>query len=700
MTIHIIEKTNNATLGPLWESLDIRGAGFSVTDFSELDEAYSQAPDKFKNRMIIQTGSDPKKIRFYDENADFVEQEYIPNGNIDLEAYARKDSTNTFTSGQNIHLSEAGQPLKINRLDGTPLLVATTGNGTDSVTYHKTLQEYEESQQPHEIINRSYADVHYVKQGGGYIAGDAVVMPNSAYVAGTEFMTNVDYFHIATGTVLSTGDFGYNADTGDWEGDFVDFGRMLGDSIEFDKSHIKKLTVDHLTANESNLITKHTNAELNKLNVAYQGKYGDNRVHYPVTLYQDVNGWTQSEFTGNMLFKSKKMDTGVVGDKVLELRASGAVAHKKLDILGDATYAGDTSQPTNLITREALEEEIHKEWFKVTEGTSSSTGERPTGPGGQEGVIEIWHIVTADSTTTPANELKILDTSAYGKVKDFSRPLRYKLVQQGGSRVQYWTVSANGWETNSTIWHLSATKVTGDNLVSGIKTEIYASAHFLDDGAGEDSYHGQGLGVPDKQLISVNGVTQSGLVGYYVNDTPREDEFQITLNRDEGNTEFRVIIEGGYYGTSSRYYRISLGGQRSFMKYIDSKAIWDARVIWDVDNINNSVIFWTRIDDGTSSYMTEESFAAETESYWNANIGDAIKERLEDHVISQAFSNTEQVLIDVTQLKYPQITCFIHQNDGSITKVKPKIDFLDLTMDTARVSFISPQTGTIIAYSL
>lgn len=529
----------------------------------------------------------------------------LEGGDINLDGYQRLDAESINYPAVEITPTETGKALRVKNLDGTDLLSAFTSDSTSNVEYLKTLSDYADSSNPFEIVNMAYANTHFVKQGGGYIAGDTVIMQKNAYVLGSEFMTNVDYFTWNGGTILGSGDLTFNPDTGEWEGDLYDIGEVHTDSIELYKVHARDLTVDHITVNNDPYVRKHTNAELNKMYVAYQGKYGDNRVHHPVSLYQDVNGWTQLEFTGNMLFKTKSKDSGSVGDKVLEVKANEVVIHKKGKLLQDTTYDGDTTKPTNLVTREALEEALTREWFFVANGTLVTDGSRPSGGAGTEGELNIWHNVTSDSTTDPANEFKVLFEGAYSKVNNFTRPLRYKLSQQGGTRNQYWEVSTNGWETNSNVWHLSAIKVSGDNLVVGIDTEVYASFHWL----GEDSedsdfsYHGQGIGVPDYVWMP-NGTNpvQSQPVGLYGNSSnDASSRGIVTLSQADGYSEFEVIIN--CLAKPTRDFRVQIDNLGKYSdKRIRTSEIWSCRVKVDwVDSINSS-FFWTRLDNAADSF--------------------------------------------------------------------------------------------------
>ena len=501
-----------------------------------------------------------------------------------------------------IEPDQPGDSFTAKRLDGTDLMKVLTTEDENVLTYEKTLLEYGESLIPNEVVNAAYVASKCVLRNGGWVAGDLVALPYSAYVMGLDAYFATENLYIQSNTKLLTGSAVYTpGPDGGWEGEVNEYGRLLKDSIEFDKAHVKNLTVDNLSATNSDFIRKHTNAELNKLFCAYQGKYGDNRAFYPVSLYQDVNGWSQAEFTGNMLFKYKSKDTGTIGDKVFELRPGRVVTHKDLEILGETIYDGDTSQPTNLINRKALDDEPQKEWFSVANGTLATDGNRPSGGSGVEGELAVWHNVTSESTTDPANELKIAFDGAYEKVDNFSKPLRFKLSQQGGARNQYWTVDNNGWQTEGNVWHLSASKVSGDNLVVGIDTKVYASSYFLEEGGGSN-YQGEGLGVPEGAFLVTGTINQSKPVGLYYNAlNDGSSRGNIELNNDDGYNEFQVIIQG--LAKPTREWRIGTGTPGRYSdKTIRPSETWLCRVYVDWNASSNTNFFWTRLDDGTSSF--------------------------------------------------------------------------------------------------
>ncbi|AUR86337.1 coil containing protein [Vibrio phage 1.084.O._10N.261.49.F5] len=124
---------------------------------------------------------------------------------------------------------------------------------------------------------------------------------------------------------------------------------------------------------------------------------------------------------------------------------------------------------------------VSTKWFEIVTANLASDGNRPTGAS-SDGNINVWH-TTVSSTTNPPNELKIDNAVAVKEALSWTNPLRYKLVQ--GDKVQYWETNSNGWSTSTSVWHLSATKVSGDDLAIGEETKVYAS--FLEESDGGNS---------------------------------------------------------------------------------------------------------------------------------------------------------------------------------------------------------------------
>ena len=85
-------------------------------------------------------------------------------------------------------------------------------------------------------------------------------------------------------------------------------------------------------------IEKYTRADTDYVQVAYQGKYDDDKVYYPVSFSQDSNGWTQLKFTGNMIFHCNNKDTGSELSKPFEIRQS-KVVHNVQPYYGDNKLA-------------------------------------------------------------------------------------------------------------------------------------------------------------------------------------------------------------------------------------------------------------------------------------------------------------------------------------------------------------------------
>ena len=94
------------------------------------------------------------------------------------------------------------------------------------------------------------------------------------------------------------------------------------DAVSFDvdddtNTRIVKVDLDSVT---DNYIAKYSRADTDYVQVAYQGKYGDERVYHPISINQDSNGYTFFKFTGYMEFVPRNKSTGTDGSSVLELR--------------------------------------------------------------------------------------------------------------------------------------------------------------------------------------------------------------------------------------------------------------------------------------------------------------------------------------------------------------------------------------------
>ena len=89
---------------------------------------------------------------------------------------------------------------------------------------------------------------------------------------------------------------------------------------------------------DNGYVEKYSRADLDYVQVAYQGKYGDDRVYYPASINQDSNGWTFCKFTGYMEFVPRNKNNGNDGNSVLELR-DNRVVHKKQPYFNDDKLA-------------------------------------------------------------------------------------------------------------------------------------------------------------------------------------------------------------------------------------------------------------------------------------------------------------------------------------------------------------------------
>lgn len=111
------------------------------------------------------------------------------------------------------------------------------------------------------------------------------------------------------------------------------------DAIEFaedenGQGRVVKIDLDGAKPDLSNYVEKYSKAELNCIQLAYDGKFESERLFYPFEIKQDVNGWTQEQFTGVRTFQSKDKNSGVLGDKILELGTSRVDLNKPSYVQG------------------------------------------------------------------------------------------------------------------------------------------------------------------------------------------------------------------------------------------------------------------------------------------------------------------------------------------------------------------------------
>ena len=121
------------------------------------------------------------------------------------------------------------------------------------------------------------------------------------------------------------------------------------DAVEFDvdedtNTRIVKIDLDSVTPDLSNYVEKYSKADLSQMQLAYDGEYGDDRSFYPFTIKQDINGWTQEEFTGTKVIRHKDKDSGTLGDKVLQL-SSTRIDINKQPYYGDYKLQTRTNNP-------------------------------------------------------------------------------------------------------------------------------------------------------------------------------------------------------------------------------------------------------------------------------------------------------------------------------------------------------------------
>ena len=291
---------------------------------------------------------------------------------------------------------------------------------------------------------------------------------------------------------------------------------------------------------------KYGDAQQSKLEIAYLGKYDDDRQYYPIKLYQDINGWSQLEFTGNMQFKTKNKDTGAVGDKVFEVKQNGATAHKRLEALKGQKVSGEFSvyDSDDNIACLFNHPETELDIFYPTEITEQLTLSKSSGT----------------------------------------------VLQINRGAIKFWSSGA--------IELPNYTNFKDKELI----TKEYAQQ--LIDSTG-NAYEGQGLGVPEFEYVTTQTINQSQPVGLYYNALNDGSSIgDIELSKDEGYREFQVIIHG--MSKTTRDWRVGTGTPGRFSdKRVRTGEVWQCRVMVDWNVSSNTQFYWTRLDDGTSGYVLE-----------------------------------------------------------------------------------------------
>ncbi len=300
---------------------------------------------------------------------------------------------------------------------------------------------------------------------------------------------------------------------------------------------------------ENGYVEKFTNAETERVQIAYEGKYGDSRNYYPIEIKQDVNGWTQFEFTTNMLFKTKNKDTGVVGDKVFEVKQNGVTAHKKLEALKGHKVIGE---------------------FSVYDGDGN----------------------LACLFNHPESLFSVLYPTEISEQLTLSKSSGTVLQINRGA-IKFWSSGAIELPnyTNFKDKEL-VTREYVDSVISG--------------------YSGQGVGVPEGEHVTAGAKFQTQPVGLYynaLNDASSRGDIQLSNN--DGYNEFEVIIKG--LNKPTRDWRITTGGQGRYSdKTIRIGETWQCRAIVNWEDPTQTQFFWTRLDDGTSNYVEEEVLNAKS----------------------------------------------------------------------------------------
>jgi len=391
-------------------------------------------------------------------------------------------------------------------------------------------------------------------------------------------------------------------------------------------------------------VQKYSRADLDYFQIAYQGKYGDDRVYYPASIKQDGNGWTQFGFTGYLLVHSVDKSTGAKGDSVLEIRPDRVIALKQPYFNGDklAISANNPIQNTS-----SFSDLIYTNGQTITEWVNANPGYTP-----QQFLAAVFSSVVLGGTRWR------LSATTSGTDYNGTFPGTYQQVEihRNGDNTRCFL---RAYDKESNIHYYAGYK-DGQSL----KWERYG-------------YAGQGLGVPIRNFITNTAITQSSPVAYYTNNSSNASSTgEIKLTNDDGYNEFNVIIYGA--SKSTRDYSISTGTPGSIStKRIRIQEIWECRIFVNWDDATKTNFFWQKVDDGTQGYVMDEdlveSFEANNDLILAPNDGQEIYLKDSNKDLGYGLNNVSTYFqpadgpIDLdaaTYLDYGQMYA-VHKNTGS-----------------------------------
>lgn len=343
---------------------------------------------------------------------------------------------------------------------------------------------------------------------------------------------------------------------------------------------------------EVGYVENYSRADLNYVQVAYQGKYGDDRNFYPVTFNQDGNGWTWIKFTGNMVFECRNKTDGTVLSKPFEVGQSKSTFNVQ-PYYGTDKIATRTNN--HIANTTSFNDLIYTNGQNINEWITDNPDYTPA-----ELLDAIFECKVLGQTSW------ICSATTSGNNYNGTFPTSYQQVEihkTGGSARNF--MRAYNKESHT---HYFAPHKSGEEPA----WETYAYLDDIDDKIAADKAKGVWIGGVIKDTLNDDGHSgdqfDCGDPKHWVEF--RKTGFQgshFTVRQRSAVTSSEIVIHlHPESGMASCPFRVQTGAGQYRDKTIRVNEKWRFFLRQGV------YPYFEKIDDGTSNYVSEEAFNAKS----------------------------------------------------------------------------------------
>lgn len=359
-------------------------------------------------------------------------------------------------------------------------------------------------------------------------------------------------------------------------------------------TRIVKVDLDSVT---DNYIAKYSIAETDHVQIAYQGKYGDDRVYYPSNLRQDVNGWLQLEYTGNLQFKPKDKNTDAISDTTLRLGTARSDFYHPLYVDGKRVAE---RTPQNIYNSYSLNNLINSDGKTLPEWIA----ENPD-------YTQVQFLNTLFSCTVLGSANWIVSATTSGEDYNGTFPNGYQQIEihrnGGGSRS-----FLRAYNKESTVHYFANYKA---NQELDWKQYAYQDdvSNQIDDKIESEKAKGEWIGGVFKDTINDDGNPGDDFTCNYPKHflEYRKKTFQgdYALIVTQGDTPISSDITIHLHpesGMASAPFKVVTSDGKEVTKTIRMNEKWRFYLR------KSALPYFERIDDGTSGYILEDQFNAKS----------------------------------------------------------------------------------------